>query len=152
MKKISLKCFKFRATLVESDWLFVSLRFSIDSSSDAVIFSCPERTAVEINRKPHTFLGKKRYKLCNFVDLVQCFRCSKFGHKTAKCVARKTCCPNCAQNHPLDECQTNHTPHCGNCLKVGAPHSAHSSWDVRCPFHKKSDSASLTVDKNGQQF
>ena len=109
-------------------------RFPINTSKDAITFSCCESLTARIISKPYTFLGTSRYKLNKFADLVQCYKCAKFGHTMAKCDSKKTCCPNCAETHTLDKCTTNYTPKCGNCSSVKVGQSNHSSWDVRCPY------------------
>lgn len=109
-------------------------RFPINTSKDAITFSCCESLTAKITSKPHTFLGTNRHKISKFADLVQCYKCAKFGHTATKCDSKKICCPNCAQAHTLDNCTTNFTPKCGNCSMVKVGHSNHSSWDVRCPY------------------
>lgn len=109
-------------------------RFSINDSKDAITFSCCESLTMKITSKPYTFLGTSRYKLNKFADLIQCFKCAKFGHTAAKCASKKICCPNCAEAHPLDKCTHNYTPKCGNCSSVKVGQTNHSSWDVRCPY------------------
>ena len=115
----------------------INLRFPINKAKDALVFSCDLNMTLKINQKPFIHLGKKRYNLKHFIELVQCFRCSKFGHKTEQCKEKKPTCPNCAEEHQLKECKTNYKPKCGNCLSLGLGDPNHTSWDVRCPYRHK---------------
>ena len=115
----------------------INLRFPINKAKDALVFSCDLNMTLKINQKPFIHLGKKRYNLKHFIELVQCFRCSKFGHKTEQCKEKKPTCPNCAGEHQLKECKTNYKPKCGNCLSLGLGDPNHTSWDVRCPYRHK---------------
>ena len=111
-------------------------RFPINKGKDAITISCIEELTNSIIQKPYVFLGVRRYRLNNFVDLVQCYRCSKFGHTQPECKSKKPFCPNCAQAHTLNDCKTSHIPKCGNCALVKVEGPAHSSWDVRCPYRR----------------
>ena len=115
----------------------ISDRFPIDKAKDAIVLSCNVEMTIKINKKPYIHLGKKIYRLQHFIELIQCFKCSKFGHKTEECRSKNLCCPNCASEHELKECRTNYIPKCGNCLSLDLGNLTHSSWDVRCPYRHK---------------
>ena len=114
----------------------ISERFAISKTKDAVVLSCKESMRTAIIEKPFVFLGTRRYTLNNFIELIQCFNCSKFGHKTNRCPKKTPSCPNCAGNHSLKDCESNFTPKCSNCSLVTVEENRHSSWDVRCPYRR----------------
>lgn len=118
----------------KKDTFKIKERFPISTVKDAITLSCCESLTSEIIKKRHVFLGTKKYTLSKFVDLVQCFKCSRFGHTSANCNSKKMCCPNCAYAHSLNECTIEYTPKCGNCSCVAVGHTDHSSWDARCPY------------------
>lgn len=115
-------------------------KFPIDSSKNIITFSCKNETAVEFIKKPFVFIGLKRYNIRNFIDLIQCYKCSEFGHRSDKCPVKemksKYKCPNCAGNHQLNECSQIYKPKCANCLSLKVTDHEHSSWDVRCPYRR----------------
>ena len=114
----------------------ISERFPISKSTDAVVFSCKESMRTAIVRRPKIYLGSRRYQLNNFVELTQCYKCSRFGHKANCCTEKTPSCPNCAGNHSLKDCPINFSPKCSNCSRVTVRETGHSSWDVRCPYRK----------------
>lgn len=115
----------------------ISERFPISKSKDAVVLSCKESMRSSIIRNPYVFLGIKRHKLNNFIELIQCYKCSKFGHKTNCCTEKTLSCPNCAEKHSLKDCKMNFSPKCSNCSRLSsAKENRHSSWDVRCPYRR----------------
>lgn len=112
-------------------------RFNMNNIKDIIVFSCNEESRGLIAKQPHVHIGKKRFKLQNFIELIQCFKCSKFGHKSEYCQANKLSCPNCAGNHQLKDCLLSHVPKCSNCSSLKTVGGTdHSSWDVRCPYRK----------------
>lgn len=115
-------------------------KFPIDAAKNILTFKCKHQHAKEFVIKPYIFYGLKKYRVRNFIDLVQCFTCSKFGHKSNKCPVddqpNRHKCPNCAGNHILKACKTIYTPNCTNCHSLKLQDSGHSSWDVRCPYRR----------------
>ena len=112
-------------------------RFSMNSCSDVVVISCNDESRIQIVKKPLVYLGKRVFKLKNFIELTQCFKCSKFGHKSEYCQADKLSCPNCSEDHELKSCPVDHKPKCGNCSSLKTVSGVdHASWDVRCPYRK----------------
>jgi hypothetical protein len=130
MVELSNKDFRFKGSGIK-----VINRFSINKSKDAIIFSCDANSTNSIIDKPYIFIDNKRYQLKHFIELIQCYKCSKFGHKDCRQI--KPVCPNCAEEHTLKDCKINYKPNCGNCKSLGLTDTEHSSWDVRCPYRLK---------------
>jgi len=59
------------------------------------------------------YIGKCRVK--EYVDIVRCFKCQRFGHRAAKCQAKVDSCGRCAvQGHRAKDCQGGPVK-CANC-------------------------------------
>lgn len=134
-----------------------SEKFPIDASKNIITFKCTPNIATEFIKKPYVFIGLKKYSVRNFIDLIQCFTCSKFGHISNKCPVincpNKYRCPNCAGNHQLKTCKMIFTPCCSNCQSSGIADTGHSSWDVRCPYRRSYIAIRRKkIDNNGRKY
>jgi hypothetical protein len=109
-------------------------RFPITKRLDAITVSVNYETMEQIKTRPFTYIGKNKHSVEHFVELIQCYKCSKFGHKTEECRSTKLFCPNCGLGHELKECKTDFIPKCNNCFSLKIKSITHSSWDVRCPY------------------
>ena len=109
-------------------------RFPINKAKDALAFEVDLKTTKMIMEKKHLHIKEKKYKIEEFIELVQCYRCSKFGHRSTECKESKPSCPNCAEEHELKNCTTFYEPKCSNCNSVKVEEINHSSFDIRCPF------------------
>lgn len=85
-----------------------------------------------------------RYSACKFSDYVrvlQCFRCSNFGHIAKDC-RLPPACGHCAEIHELKDCMRRElSPLCVNCLRIQGSSShkiGHSAFDAKkCPILEK---------------
>ena len=77
----------------------------------------------------------------NYINIVKCFKCCKFGHRAQKCTGDEKC-PICAENHKLKECKASIAEYkCINSVSHNTYHSQenakvnenHSSLDKNCP-------------------
>lgn len=68
-------------------------------------------------------------------DVVRCFRCSRFGHRSSVC-NEKQCCANCGGEHALVECREQ-KPDCPNCRRSGAKERAHKASSPECPQYRR---------------
>ncbi|VVC46512.1 Zinc finger, CCHC-type [Cinara cedri] len=70
------------------------------------------------------YLGMSCCRVEEFSDVVRCFKCQRFGHRTTKCPASSDTCGKCAEvGHQAKDCKSN-ASRCANCRKA-AP-SAHA--------------------------
>lgn len=82
------------------------------------------------------FIGWDRCTIVECVDLLRCYNCSGFQHKSVECKRAKAC-PRCAENHDLKDCRSEKRE-CTNCkfavetyrLKLDINHEA---WSSQCP-------------------
>lgn len=104
---------------------------------------------LEINPEIYNYISKKDklyvdwegYKYFEFVSVLRCFRCWKFGHYAEKCTDKQVC-PKCNINHKSDECKANHLE-CTNCrhasdvLKIPGIKYDHHVFDSNCPCYQR---------------
>lgn len=85
-------------------------------------------------------IGWKRCKLFEYVNVVRCFKCARYGHFAEKC-RNETTCFNCAGNHETTECQEEYLK-CINCfnakekLKLNIRYD-HTAYDRECACYIK---------------
>ncbi|XP_050065327.1 uncharacterized protein LOC126554281 [Aphis gossypii] len=70
------------------------------------------------------YIGMSRCRVKEYVDIVRCFKCQRFGHRAAMCQAKADTCGRCAvQGHRARDCEGGPVK-CANCgLKFQSGHS-----------------------------
>lgn len=87
-----------------------------------------------------------RCRIVEDVNVYRCFKCSRYGHKASSC-GNPTCCPVCAGDHDVRECDATFEK-CINCelknkqMDKGNPYDEllsinHSAWSPNCPIYQK---------------
>lgn len=102
------------------------------------IIEVPPRIRDKLNKNGRIYL---RYSACRFGDhvrVLQCFRCTGFGHLVKDCKALAVC-GHCSESHETRDCKDrSQPPKCGNCARVqggGTASVGHSALDAsRCPI------------------
>lgn len=85
-------------------------------------------------------IGWKRCKVFEYVNVVRCFKCARYGHFAEKC-KNETTCFNCAGSHMTTECQEQYVK-CINCfnakekLKLNISYD-HTAYDRECASYIK---------------
>lgn len=93
------------------------------------------------NKRDHLYIGWNSYRYFEFISVLRCFKCWKFGHQADKCSGDNTC-PMCNKNHKKDECKSN-SYECTNCkyaievLKISGISCNHHVFDANCPSYQK---------------
>ena len=63
------------------------------------------------------------------LQMVRCFRCSRWGHTSTHCKAPQPICGHCALPHDTNNCPDPSATHCINCKE-----KTHKAWEKRtCP-------------------
>lgn len=80
--------------------------------------------------------GGKECRIYEYVNVLQCVKCQRFGHYARDCTQQPTC-RLCAAGHETKDCDADQTiSRCANCLlanKSGAKYNyRHRSTDERC--------------------
>lgn len=106
-----------------------------------IILSAGMKTQEMLLKKGNIILGFGQCRVTEYIDLIQCQKCNRFGH------LRRTCnfecnCRKCGQAHDKDTCNVvNAIPNCHNCLianQQGANYNLrHNVTDDRCPIKKQ---------------
>lgn len=95
-----------------------------------------------IKKKEILYIGWRAYRYIEHINVVQCYRCWKFGHMAKECKSEKGVCPKCAGDHKSDECQAVRKV-CVNCrhasevLKVPDLSLDHAAFDRKCVAYIK---------------
>ena len=86
----------------------------------------------DITRPSELKIGYTLYKVSDYhPPPMQCFKCQRFGHKSAACSASKHRCVYCSENHTLDACPKQNMC-CANCGS-----SSHLANYGGCPIYKQ---------------
>ena len=87
------------------------------------------------------YLGCKVQEAMDYVHLVQCYNCNRFGHKADACQRRTSSCLYCAGSHRSHTCTLKKQPRdykCVNCLHSNnnnhTANADHTANDQLCPF------------------
>src|SRR6218665_3210278 len=93
-------------------------------------------------------VGWRSFKIKEYrANPVRCYTCSRFGHKSASCHAKKPCCARCSEAHDVKECKAGEPSFkCANC------HGNHPSYDRECPSYKEAKIVANIALKNKMSF
>ncbi|KAF7266479.1 hypothetical protein GWI33_020200 [Rhynchophorus ferrugineus] len=106
----------------------------------------PERNNVTIEtipsihraalKKGKVVVGYLRQFVDDFNEILQCYKCSRFGHKQIHCRSAQ-CCYICAGPHGIRDCKSS-TTKCANCKRAGPEvNTNHRANDRIRPVYKK---------------
>ena len=88
-----------------------------------------------IRKEQFTYFGIERRFFKPWFKVVQCFRCSAYGHFSIRCISKTEHCPYCSLDHSLDRC-SKLVEACFNCLSRKWP-CDHLSFSKVCPVRKE---------------
>lgn len=93
-------------------------------------------TFKKLMKERKIFIGWDRCRLVECVDLLRCYNCSGFQHRSADCKRTKAC-PRCSENHDLKECKEEKRE-CTNCKFAVKNYQLnldiqHEAWSSECP-------------------
>lgn len=83
------------------------------------------------------------WDICNvqeMFDVLRCFTCNAFGHRSKNCTSKPTC-PKCSEDHEISDC-TSTVPKCVNCVTANRDlnmqiDTCHFAWSSDCPVYKR---------------
>jgi hypothetical protein len=104
---------------------------------DQIIIETTPRAYRTILKTGYLTVGYSRCKVYDANSVPRCFKCSQLGHFEKNCASTTICCPKCAGEHKLKECDSNEV-RCINCetanqrlkTKIDVHHAA---FDRNCP-------------------
>lgn len=88
------------------------------------------------------FIDWNSYPVYEYVGVLRCYKCWRYGHRAVHCREEKDICPLCNKNHKSNECNST-THECTNCkfahdvLKIPNIQFNHTVFDKDCICHKK---------------
>lgn len=107
-----------------------------------VIVEVDSETYGQLNSEGFLHIGWKRCRFIDFVNLIQCYKCWKFGHLSKNCKSPRDVCPNCGGDHSSKNCNVD-IKICTNCrhaaevLRVPNITFNHSAYDRQCESYKR---------------
>lgn len=89
--------------------------------------------------REYLWLGWKKCTVGDHLRILQCFKCSGFGHTEKQCKSEVSCV-NCASDHTVKNCKAEESK-CVNCVNYNKRHKfnlsvKHSAKDSCCPVYK----------------
>lgn len=106
------------------------------------IVEVDEETYKQISKKDVLYIGWKKCRYFDHVNVIQCYRCWKFGHMARECKSSEYVCPKCSKNHKLENCKSVETV-CINCrhakdiLKIPNIEYNHTANNKTCEAYKR---------------
>lgn len=110
--------------------------------SFSAIIEASNRTHKTLIAREKLKIGWGLCKVLDHIDLSRCFKCNGYNHKATNC-KNKTSCGYCAEDHQLEECETDDDNLvCINCIKANEKwnmnlESNHSVFDPCCAVYKR---------------
>ena len=120
----------------------VITHFKGKKGKQSVILEVDANTYSLLQKREKLSIGWRSYTYFDHINIVQCFKCFKFGHMAKDCKSKETVCPKCTGNHKIDMCQSQQTI-CINCkyavevLKVPNVDYNHFAYDKNCEAYKR---------------
>lgn len=101
------------------------------------VISLDPETYRQIKLKGTLHIGWKTCRFDDYINIVQCFKCYRYGHMARDCDNDKNVCPKCTEDHSVGECQAQEFV-CTNCkyasqvLKIPGVDFKHTAYDRSC--------------------
>lgn len=93
-------------------------------------------------KNKRVFFDWDSYAVYEYIGVLRCYKCWKYGHKAVNCQQNNIICPLCNQNHKSEECTSN-VKECINCkfahdvLKISGIDYRHSVFDKNCISYQR---------------
>lgn len=110
---------------------------------NVIVEMSPKEFNYLFSNKDRIFIGWNSYRFFEFVSVVRCFRCWRFGHFADKCQSERETCPLCSDGHKKAQCTSGDEYKCSNCvyardiLKLKNIQVNHHVFDLNCPCYQR---------------
>lgn len=107
----------------------------------SVIIELDAETFTRVMNEERLNCGWDRCRVVDGLQVMRCYRCCAFNHKSKDCKASTPSCPICSENHLVQECKSN-SKECVNCKKMNSVRNLsldtdHAAWDEKCPVYQR---------------
>ena len=82
------------------------------------------------------FVGWGSALVVDHLEVMQCYRCYEFGHKSDRCSAKQPKCGRCGEDHDQRKCESDKV-RCTSCATAGLDNHNHEAIDRNCPTRKR---------------
>lgn len=106
-----------------------------------IVIEVSPTTRKLIMSKGYIFVGWEKYYVDDYVRVLRCYRCQRYGHTRNDCqTSIPICCPLCTENHEQKECVAV-IKKCNNCVLYNSKSKSelptdHACYDSHCPVYK----------------
>ena len=106
------------------------------------ILQVDTKTYNQIRRKSVLYIDWRTCYYTDYVHLIQCYKCWKFGHLAKNCKNGNDICPKCAGEHKLEDCNTEQVvcvnwKHASQTLKIPNINFNHAAYNKDCEAYKR---------------
>ncbi|XP_023244860.1 uncharacterized protein LOC111642714 [Centruroides sculpturatus] len=93
-----------------------------------------------MTKQKKLYIDWVRCNVKEYFNIVQCYRCCKYGHYAKECSSERAYCNHCGGDHRYSECKNKSTsPSCINCIRNKASNFAHRA-NQKIPAQNESKS------------
>lgn len=109
--------------------------------SQNLVIEVSPSTRKLIMSKGYLFIGWEKYYVEDYMRVLRCYRCQRYGHMRKDCqTSVPVCCPVCTENHEQKECLAANKK-CNNCVLYNSKNKSelptdHACYDSCCPVYK----------------
>lgn len=117
-------------------------KYNKGNTVNLLIELSPDIYRVLISKGDKIHIGWSSYRFFEFVSVIRCYRCWRYGHFADKCKAPESC-PLCGENHKKEQCKKVDNFVCVNCkyanetLKLKDVSFNHHVFDINCSSYQK---------------
>jgi hypothetical protein len=89
-------------------------------STNDVIIEINPKLYKKIHNKRSLYLDLRSYRFDDYISILKCFKCHRFGHMAINCKESTNICGNCSGSHETKQCNSNNTKNCINCHRFNS--------------------------------
>ena len=112
--------------------LVTSLNGRVDNSQNFIFKCSPQIRKLLTERDDKILTLFSKCQVYDHYNILQCFKCLKFGHHSSKCSSPHQICAKCSGKHRLADCKHIGDPCCTNCKSENAI-ADHRANSRTCP-------------------
>lgn len=120
----------------------VVFKYETKKGKTNVVLELDPSTYSQVNARKSIGIGWRMCRYVDYINIVQCFKCWKFGHMAKECKSEKVVCGKCTGEHKANECQSN-KEECVNCkhaatkFNITGVECNHPSYSKKCQSYRR---------------